>query len=909
MAPTTQSERSAALIRIGSRRLAERGEAARTLICIAITGSVRPPENAILPLSFQLTEPTRAEPQITFLLGRSGSAQPVAISLDEVRDTAEHDALLRALVVERAFGVAGTERTPRQGLYAPKIVSGALIQVPHARVTTVASSVQERIQTDGLDVTFLGHSASGKTVAAAQVGVALERMGWRVVWFDMADPSCDACDLACALAGTSAGTSRRALVIVDDIQANPTEFRRLGGLLPHLRRGAAVALGFLVIGWETARSLAAEVLPDGVIIPCHGDRIISEVLANDRRFEQDTDLLDELRRRCRGNVLLATLGADIASRVGRLPSDHELAEAAWKGLIQSASLSSDMFRILYRISSLSQLQIDVARAFVDVASPEAMRDLYRTRMLRINGDFVSLGHASMAALVLRHLKRAYPEHVSDLPAPPRVAVDYLRNAGDRQIAVTLERLDLARLAEDPLDQHGTAILARAWESFHILLRLIELQVRDDPSWGDNLASAVFAATALAEVRHGLWDSAAQFIRSRWEVPDDGRLPKSRQQVTKERIDFDEIKKAMLAEEATHPHLQRADTIDLDRFHRTWVLGLLLEFEGTARHPDPSMIERLKRAAALAQLPDGAFYPSRVPWVTARVILGLVAAGESMGTSEVVRKACDWLRRPAPLGPFSLALWESGTGQWNSPELTSALCIQALVRAGISPVEQDVAAAHSFVLAKRAEWTEPGKEIDTACAMQTYMLVRRNWREVSSELDQLLAWARDQAAWADPAQTASDLHTESSKATFVANALIGIVWGIVTAELPLLIEQLAPPDFDLQEEPPQSVRCSWRATVRDALNELRASIQQAILSRETIAPALGITPGPEVTTAIARWNEHRATCLALQETFETLAHHGDSPDDDQRDVSALMERIDELGRQCKGDAWVQVKARG
>jgi len=899
------NERASALIRLGSRRLSERGEAARKLLCLALTGSATQREDAILVISFERAGPTRAEPYITVLLGESNAARSATLSLDEIQRAAEDDDLIRDLVIQRLFSITRPDRSFRHRQYSPKTAVGILSQAPDARVTQMASLAQQRIQADGLNVALIGHSASGKTVAAAQVSIALEGMGWRVVWLDMADSFCEASDLVFALTGTTAGPSRRILIVVDDIQANPAEFRRLGKIVPHLTPMTRIKPAFLLIAWESARALAEEILPEAISIPFHGDHVIAEILSRDRRLGAQAELLNQLRHRCRGNVLLATLGADIVSKFGRLPSDSELAQAAWDKATQSAPFSAEMIRMLYRISSLSQLQIDVARAFGDVISQEAMTRLCNLMVLRVNGDFVSLGHASMAALVLRHLKRAYPDYLSDLPTPPKIALDYLRNAGDRQIAVTLERLDLARLAESPLDQHGTALLARAWESFHILLRLIAIQVSRDPSWGDNIASAIFGAMALAEVRHELWEIAAQFIRHRWEILDGGELPIPLNEPTKERIDFDEIEKSMKIEEASRHYLQRAEGIDFNRFHRTWVLGLLLGFEGTAIRPDRGSLERLKRTAAAVQLPDGSFYPSRVPWVTARIILGLVAAGESAGTSDVVKKACTWLRRPAPLGPFSLALWESGTGAWNSAEQVSALCIEALVRAGISPVETDVAAAHTFVLAKRNEWTHPGKEIDAACSMQTYLLVRRNWREISSELDHLLAWARDQAAWADPEQTASDLHTESSKAPFVANALIGIVWEIVTDELPLLIEELAPPDFDLQNEEFTFQRSSLQATTRDALNELRATITKAIAHRETIAPAIGIEPGQEVRSAMNQWVERRKRFLALQETFENIL--ADNKAD--TDLTGLIFRVDDLGKDCKGVAWMPIKDRG
>jgi len=146
---------------------------------------------------------------------------------------------------------------------------------------------------------------------------------------------------------------------------------------------------------------------------------------------------------------------------------------------------------------------------------------------------------------------------------------------------------------------------------------------EDPSWGDNVASAIFVAEAFADL--GLldkWMKVAAYVRSRWLIDNGTELPSYVGSPPAERDDFDAIAKRMNREDDARIRIysQYVSTIDLDRFHRTWVLGLLLGFEASALQDEETRIARLRSIVREVQLPSGAFYPERVPWVTARVCL-------------------------------------------------------------------------------------------------------------------------------------------------------------------------------------------------------------------------------------------------------------------------------------------------
>ena len=203
------------------------------------------------------------------------------------------------------------------------------------------------------------------------------------------------------------------------------------------------------------------------------------------------------------------------------------------------------------------------------------------------------------------------------------------------------------------------------------------------------------------------------IRSRWDIMTDQTLPQPNGPAPNERKDFVEIKSRMLVEDNVRlPRLyERADEIDFDRMHRTWAVGLLLALETALGASDGERLQRLKRLAANIALPNGAFYPQRVPWNTARVLIGLSQAGETYLSSQTVRDACDWLLRSRPEGPFDFGAWEPNTGGWNSVVGTSAMCVNALVRCGVTQAHEEMDLALNYLTQNRSEWGRPGGEID------------------------------------------------------------------------------------------------------------------------------------------------------------------------------------------------------
>lgn len=780
--------RDALLVRLGS---SDQKVAVQAAHALAVESLRRDEHGTCLPLTVE------TDPDAPALRIRAGiaSLREVKESLATVRDLLPEPDRFLAHVLQRLFEVPDLAPTAaRDVISRVKNVSPRLVSIEGGTVLTErVATVIERLRA-GDDIAMIGPSASGKTVAAAQIVHRLAASGWTASWIDLSEPTAGSADLFISLALCEKGPAASHLIVLDDIQANPGLAIQIGNLLSSLSGSVDSSVRILLLGWDSARALAGEACPGAVTVACSGEDLLRPVIEGLIGGDVRDEVLSELRHVSAGDLLVANKALEHYLRTGEVPSLEEIAGASFVALTGDRPLSAEATRLAFCLAALGQFEIDAARNFAEAQSRPALEELVERRIVRPSGSFVAIGHRSHAALIAMHLQREWPELVAPLGSPVKLSLEYLRTAGDEQIVAMLQRLDLASAARKDSDQHGSTFLARAWESIQVLRNYLRRQAEGDATWGDNIASAIHASQTFSRFDEEAWRTTAQFVRRRWAIDAD-ELPRPRGETSRERDDFTAIAEKMRLEDVAKkaekaPVELPADSIDFDRMHRTWVLGQLLGFEGSAPSRCGSRVEDLVKAAERAQEPEGNFYPARVPWVTARVVLGLTAVGHTISSSRTVQQASQWLRRPYPEGPYRAGAWESGTGTWNSTVETTAMCLAALIRAGISLDDLTIRAGRAYLLSQRAAWIQPGAEVDAADSLEAYILTGGRWREVSAELMHLLSWARDREPWTRTSYLASESQAQSSAVALVANSLVGILWATVKAELPILLEGIA-----------------------------------------------------------------------------------------------------------------------
>jgi hypothetical protein len=740
---------------------------------------------------------------------------------------------------------------------------------------------------------LIGSSSSGKTVVGDGVLRARLESGVPALWIDMSAPGATLAGVFGAIMQMPAWQGPgQPLVVVDDIQSAPELARDVLALFDVLNPD----VDLLLIAWPDAKALISEQFDDACFITLRGSAVCRHLAT---RLSAGQEVIDTVLELASGDTLVANLACKFVDSNRRAPTMDEIAKSAFESIISGQELEDLNFETLGMLSALSVFEVDASPALLPLGKERYCAELVTRGIVRQKGDYVVVGHRVLAGLVLRHLtrNRLLPEEFN----PIAFSVDYLRGAGSSQIKQTLDRLDLVAVAGSDTDQFGAAFLADCWNSLRVLVDLLKRQQVGDPTWGDNVASATFAAEAFGALgMRDEWSKTAEYIRSRWlysSPTSDGHLPMHSPGETAEFDDFREIVRAMREEDEILPPNEddAADQIDVDRFHRNWVLGLLLGFESRALDGRRDLVNALIAMAMASQEDSGAFYPRRVPWVTARVLLGAASCAHR-DADEVVVRAAGWLRSPRPHGPRSLGVWKPRTGRWNTDLQMTAMALLALGRAGFSASDPAIKSGLSYLRDGRGEWYRAGKEIDCAQAVEAALVLGGSWREYDSELRSLLEWARDARAWIHAGSLASVVQDESSKAPAVAASLISIIWETVRAELPLLFEgvsglsNLASAAVDGGETSSKETgEAKWvsQRTLLARVDALLEHTKRSIIERKQIS-----NPTSPTLQALAQWEKRRDSFGDLRDRIAALDVNAKIP-------QTLIDEVNLADQECFG----------
>jgi len=653
------------------------------------------------------------------------------------------------------------------------------------RADSILSSVER-----GVNVRLVGKSASGKTVSAAQVASNLMMQGWETIWIDLSNPNSNWMSFIVSLLYSN--LENNLLLVIDDTQSNPSECYFIAKLVKVLSPIFKNKFCYIALTWESFSSICEENFPDSLVIPCFGEHVLDTILSDYKNKNIDECCYEEIKRKANGDLFIAKLQIDYLISDDKHLSVDELSEFAFKKLIGNFLLNDNSKKILYYLASLAQYEIDISTVYLSKIDYEQYILLSEQKIIRNNLGFASLGHRTLSKLLLHHFSLKWPELISTFPEPVSIAVDYIRSSPAKQLSTTLDRLDLISLVSNKRSSLGAKFLAKLWSSLKTIIELIASQSEDDPSWGDNTASAVFAGETLAAFDHKTWSLVEDYLHERWTISEFGFIDVNGES-TCERTDFDKIKECMSEEDLTKNFKEweeKYNDIDFDKMHRNWVLGLLIGFEAKSQNPDHMHIRNLYDCIKSRQESGGAYHPKRVPWVTARVLLGLAASGRTIHTCSTVKSSCDWLRRLFPDGPNQDGKWAGGTGSWNSTLGTTAMCISALLACGVSPSDSSIKNGINFLLNEKHNWLKNGAEIDSSFALSVILKSAKNWRDFEPELDYLVSWIEGKSAWVSAVVAKSDIKSESCTVAQVANSLLAIVWSIVRVELPLLLQDLS-----------------------------------------------------------------------------------------------------------------------
>lgn len=685
------------------------------------------------------------------------------------------------------------------------------LELDYTKITTRSTKIRENIEKrSGRPLIVYGNSSSGKTVAVAQAVSQLIVNSYSCTWVDLVDVNVEVEHLLYAIF-QSINKSKH-IIVIDNVQAYPSKIGWIKLVVDRVKTICTnIDIKVVNICWRSARKTIERMyLPTPVEkIECHGDDIIVELV---RAYSLDK-YEKEILTNSAGDVLIAKSMLDFLTQHKRFPSERQISQTIYEKCTKKKSLSVEAQKVLYVVAALGEFEIHVRQEYLQNISRNGFDELSTNNVFRKyktedSGTYIAVGHRSLAHKVLLHLR----ETVEDVQGPVELAIAYLTIEGKKQILSTLERLDLEL-------EIGDSIFANLWQAFGNMRASLIKQLSVDSTWGNNMASMIFAAEALANIRFDndsttLWEITASNIRKRW-CPDQNNGVRFIGEVegiqkTTEIIDFvDNIRKTMREDELSYSYSENmlSENIDYQRFHNNWLLGLLLGFEGIALDEEDLKLEYIKCAESVQQS-NGAFYPERVCWVTARVVMGLCQCGLSYSDT-VVKKACNWLvsqltckdEMQWSIEALECDGWRSGTGIWNSNEQITLMCLCALFAAQypIRKNEKVSNVVHEIWRCRKnleKSFIEKGTILDIMWIIDVMLYDNRNPIDLKEEIKYLTDYVLKK--WNDASLLSSEKETESSDVSFMSKEIIVIVWALLNKNLEQLLKGLEL-DYSISKE--------------------------------------------------------------------------------------------------------------
>lgn len=138
--------------------------------------------------------------------------------------------------------------------------------------------------------------------------------------------------------------------------------------------------------------------------------------------------------------------------------------------------------------------------------------------------------------------------------------------------------------------------------------------------------------------------------------------------------------------------------DFDKFRQTWLSATVLPpIELVLGKQHQRFAQTLRTVQDNQDKKLGGFYPLDFCWSTARCVINLANVGLSLESSEIAG-GVEWLLR-LQLGD---GRWHSPDSKWNPDIEITAVCLQAILRGGISPKHPAVQSALKWLLSKQED---------------------------------------------------------------------------------------------------------------------------------------------------------------------------------------------------------------
>lgn len=411
--------------------------------------------------------------------------------------------------------------------------------------------------------------------------------------------------------------------------------------------------------------------------------------------------------------------------------------------------------------------------------------LDRVTTAKVVGESIFLAHRTVSNFIARYIER---EGNCNLFQRKEIIKKYINYIDNRKKWKTLVHL----IGEN--NQTDILFVSPIWNLMYEFQNNLKRQTKIDPSW-DNTPSSMYFVISTAEML-GVVDEYTDVIDklcANFSLNEE--CIEIRYDILKTTVDFVKIRERMILEDKTYlsSEYESGESINLLEIHRNWLYGLLMGLKNVlVDYGYKDLIRNIEKELIRSQDEEGYWYPKRVPWVTARILIGLSEAGYSI-KDKCIQKGVKYLT-----SAVRDSKWEAHTGGWNNVFETSSLCLEALIKCGVDcdkGLPKDVA---DYLLSSSKTWMLESYEIDgatTACVLLKILGIQDSLLYYINELA-----SRNIHNIVDITDQLDYNNTQSCKTTQIAYYVIELCWYILEKDISSLLD-----DFIARSEHEMEVR--------------------------------------------------------------------------------------------------------
>lgn len=408
----------------------------------------------------------------------------------------------------------------------------------------------------------------------------------------------------------------------------------------------------------------------------------------------------ELLTICGDNLALISTALSLKKH-GMLKNTRSCKHELFEGFVQTHD--KDQLKIIHVLAVLGTYEFETPILFI---KNFGSLNLQNVTTAKVVGESIFFAHRKVSNFIARYIEQ---ESNCTVYQRKEIIKRYISSIDNRKKWKALVHLIGENNRTDILS------VSPLWNLMYEFQNNLKRQTIIDPTW-ENTPSSMYFVISTARML-GVVDEYKDVIDalcSNFSL-ENGQI-NVRYDILQTTNDFVKIKEKMIKEDNDNcpTGYELGIDIDLVEIHKNWLYGLLIGLKGVLEDSGyQELIKNVESEIIQSQEKDGYWYPKRVPWVTARILIGLAEAGYSI-RDKCIYKGVNYL-----LQEIKDRHWDAHTGGWNNVFETSSLCLEALIKCGLDYEKDLPKDVTEYLLENSQEWMSENCEIDgatTACAL-------------------------------------------------------------------------------------------------------------------------------------------------------------------------------------------------